>query len=48
MMKLPSDEQRILEGIVNFGNTDTREVMCPSHGYVRSYQTLLLLKKLFQ
>ena len=24
-----SDEQRILEGIVNFGNTDTREVMCP-------------------
>ena len=23
------DEQRILEGIVNFGNTDTREVMCP-------------------
>ena len=23
-----SDEQRILEGIVNFGNTDTREVMC--------------------
>ena len=24
-----SDEQRILEGIVNFGSTDTREVMCP-------------------
>ena len=24
-----SDEQRMLEGIVNFGNTDTREVMCP-------------------
>jgi putative hemolysin len=24
-----SDEQRILEGIVSFGNTDTREVMCP-------------------
>ena len=24
-----SDEQRILEVIVNFGNTDTREVMCP-------------------
>ena len=24
-----SDEQRILEGIVNFWNTDTREVMCP-------------------
>ena len=24
-----SDEKRILEGIVNFGNTDTREVMCP-------------------
>ena len=24
-----TDEQRILEGIVNFGNTDTREVMCP-------------------
>ena len=24
-----SDEQRILEGIVNFGNTDTLEVMCP-------------------
>ena len=24
-----SDEQRILKGIVNFGNTDTREVMCP-------------------
>jgi len=24
-----SNEQRILEGIVNFGNTDTREVMCP-------------------
>ena len=23
------DEQRILEGIVNFGSTDTREVMCP-------------------
>ena len=23
------DEQRILKGIVNFGNTDTREVMCP-------------------
>ncbi len=23
------DEQRILEGIVSFGNTDTREVMCP-------------------
>jgi len=23
------DEQRILEGIVNFGNTDTKEVMCP-------------------
>ena len=24
-----SDEQRMLEGIVNFGSTDTREVMCP-------------------
>ena len=24
-----SEEQRILEGIVSFGNTDTREVMCP-------------------
>tara|TARA_A100000164_G_scaffold332257_1_gene322025 strand:+ start:8 stop:883 length:876 start_codon:yes stop_codon:yes gene_type:complete len=24
-----TDEQRILEGIVNFGSTDTREVMCP-------------------
>ena len=23
------DEQRILEGIINFGSTDTREVMCP-------------------
>ena len=23
------DEQRILEGIINFGNTETREVMCP-------------------
>lgn len=23
------DEQRILEGIVNFGSTDTREAMCP-------------------
>ncbi len=24
-----NDEQRILEGIINFGNTETREVMCP-------------------
>jgi putative hemolysin len=23
------DEQKILQGIVNFGNTDTKEVMCP-------------------
>lgn len=24
-----SEEQKILEGIVNFGNTDTKQVMCP-------------------
>ena len=37
-----SDEQRMLEGIVNFGNTDTREVMCPRIDiFALSYQMSL-------
>ena len=34
-----SDEQRILEGIVNFGSTDTREVMCPGLIYLHFLTT---------
>ena len=36
------DEQRILEGIVNFGNTDTREVMCPRMDMFALSDTLIL------
>jgi putative hemolysin len=36
------DEQRILEGIVNFGNTDTREVMCPRMDMFALSDTLTL------
>ncbi len=36
------DEQRILEGIVNFGNTDTREVMCPRMDMFSLSDTLTL------
>jgi putative hemolysin len=36
------DEQRILEGIVNFGNTDTREVMCPRMDMFTLSDTLIL------
>lgn len=37
-----SEEQRMLEGIVNFGNTDTREVMCPRIDiFALSYQMSL-------
>ena len=37
-----SDEQRILEGIVNFGNTDTREVMCPRMDMFAIYDALTM------
>jgi len=36
------DEQRILQGIVNFGNTDTREVMCPRMDMFALSDTLTL------